>query len=102
MGWVMYKTHEGLNTYENESLEPKDTFEILRFIKNKFGERLKSEKEFWNIITDDIYNDLIINGMKINVSFDNWSGVFIMAMDESGNELVEEIAELIQLDKLLL
>ena len=60
MGWVMYKTHGGLNTYENDSLEPSDTFKILRFIKNKYGEHLKSDKEFWNIITDDIYNDLIL------------------------------------------
>lgn len=97
----MYKTYKGLNTYENESLESKDTFEILRYIKNQFSGRLKSEKEFWNIITDDIYNDLIIDGVKVNVGFDNWSGVFIMAWDERGNELVEEIAEMIQRDKLL-
>ncbi len=101
MGWVMYKTHKGLNTYENESLAPKDAFEVLRYIKNKFGKRLKSGKEFWDIVTDDIYNDLIIDGIKINLGFDNWSGVFIMAWDERGNELVKEIAEMIQRDKFL-
>ncbi|NRT72105.1 hypothetical protein BJV40_002121 [Clostridium beijerinckii] len=29
----MYKTHKGLNTYENESLAPKDAFEVLKYIK---------------------------------------------------------------------
>ncbi|WP_238860257.1 hypothetical protein [Clostridium sp. YIM B02569] len=73
----------------------------MRYIKNKFGKRLKSGKEFWDIVTDDIYNDLIIDGIKINLGFDNWSGVFIMAWDERGNELVKEIAEMIQRDKFL-
>ena len=40
--------------------------------------------------------DLRINGERVTIGWDNWSGIFIMSSEPSGDIVIEEIYEFLK------
>jgi hypothetical protein len=70
--------------------EPQEAiFPLLLFLERRFG--LDSASPIFGL--DGVYSEGVIDGTKIVVGYDNWSGCFIQAFDETGDGLVQEMGE---------
>ena len=76
-GWELHEIADGSLSCENPKLTDNDISEVEAIVRAKFGERLDKEDVF--------------------VSYDNWSGVFIMQLpgkkNHKSDELIKEIYE---------
>lgn len=90
MAWVMCKTASGFLTLDNSEFTAENIPDVLNFLKERFGERLTVGGKFGANL-DSAALELNIDGIRITVGCDIWSGVFIMAWDNAGNKIVEEI-----------
>lgn len=76
-GWELFRISDKSLSCENSKLNEDDIDHIEKILKPEFGDRMKKETVF--------------------VSYDNWSGVFIMSMAKSktkdSDELIKEIFE---------
>ena len=65
---------------------------ILNQLKNHFQERFDKSDKFGLDFTS-VGVEILIDGVRLTVGWDNWSGIFIMAWDDDGDKIVMEIAE---------
>ena len=76
-GWELHTVANGSLSCENSKLDSNDIDVVEKMILPEFGERMKKEHVF--------------------VSWDNWSGVFIMALPgsntDNSDKLIKEIFE---------
>ncbi len=76
-GWELHTVANGSLSCENSKLDSNDIEIVEEMIMPEFGERMKKEHVF--------------------VSWDNWSGVFIMALPglntDNSDKLIKEIYE---------
>ena len=76
-GWELHTVTDGSLSCENSKLDSNDIDVVEKMILPEFGERMKKEHVF--------------------VSWDNWSGVFIMALPglntDNSDKLIKEIFE---------
>ena len=76
-GWKLYKIADGSLSCENPNLNENDISTVMETVQSKFGERMKEENVF--------------------VSYDNWSGVYLMAIPgkstQKSDKLVKDIYE---------
>ena len=76
-GWELHTVANGSLSCENSKLDSNDIDVVEKMILPEFGERMKKEHVF--------------------VSWDNWSGVFIMALPglntDKSDKLIKEIFE---------
>ena len=76
-GWELHTVANGSLSCENSKLDSNDIDVVEKMILPEFGERMKKEHVF--------------------VSWDNWSGVFIMALPglntDTSDKLIKEIYE---------
>jgi hypothetical protein len=86
----VHKTAKGHLTYDIEELEAYDVFPIATALQEKFGFRIG---KFPGLDPDELYIELFRNSIKILIGWDIWSGLFIMAMDESGDPVIREIGQ---------
>ncbi|WP_238899571.1 hypothetical protein [Clostridium sp. YIM B02500] len=63
---------------------------IIQLLKGKYEIKLS---DFCGNPIFEESQDIIINNIKINISWDRMAGCSIMALDLGGNELIEEIAD---------
>ena len=76
-GWKLHTVANGSLSCENSKLDSNDIDVVEKMIQPEYGERMKKEHVF--------------------VSWDNWSGVFIMALPglntDTSDKLIKEIYE---------
>ena len=76
-GWKLCKIADGSLSCENSKLNENDISKVKETIQSKFGERMKKESVF--------------------VSYDNWSGIYLMAIPgkttRKSDKLVKDIYE---------
>ena len=76
-GWELHTVADGSLSCENSKLDSNDIEIVEKMIMPEFGERMKKEHVF--------------------VSWDNWSGVFIMALPglhtDNSDKLIKKIYE---------
>ena len=76
-GWELHTVANGSLSCDNSKLDSNDIDVVEKMILPEFGERMKKEHVF--------------------VSWDNWSGVFIMALPglntDTSDKLIKEIYE---------
>lgn len=92
MAWQMIKIANGHNSLDNSELESGDMFPILNQLKDHFQERFDKSDKF-GLSFAAVGVDILIDGARLTVGWDNWSGLFIMARDDDGDKIVMEIAE---------
>ena len=85
-----HKTAEGNVTYDIYHAEAEHIFPVATLIQKKFG---FLPKQLPVMGLDSIFLELFRREIKIMVGWDNWSGLFVMAVDEKGNAAVREIGE---------
>ena len=78
-GWKLCKIANGSLSCENPKLNENDISKVMETVHSKFGERMKEENVF--------------------VSYDNWSGVYLMAIPgkstQKSDKLIKDIYELL-------
>ena len=76
-GWELHVIADGSLSCENPKLTDNDISEVVSIVRAKFGERLDKEDVF--------------------VSYDNWSGVYLMAIPgkstQKSDKLIKDIYE---------
>lgn len=90
MAWVKSKTASGFLTLDNSGLTSDNLMQVLDSLREYFGERLESGDKF-GMNMDSAAFELNIDAIRVTVGCDIWSGVFIMAWDNAGNKIIEEI-----------
>ena len=84
----MFKTAGGKASYEIESFEPEQVIPVSEWIQEHFGFEPKGLPIAG---LDQIFWTLEKGGVEIMVGWDNWSGLFVMAVDAAGEAWVEQI-----------
>lgn len=76
-GWKLSKIADGSLSCENPNLNENDISTVMKTVQSKFGEKMKEENVF--------------------VSYDNWSGVYLMAIPgkstQKSDKLIKDIYE---------
>lgn len=94
MAWELCRISNGHLSLENSELESDKIFEILSSIEQKLGEKPEFGGKL-GITPSAAAVELRVNGARITVGWDNWSGIFIMAWDSEGDRIIEnEIADI--------
>jgi hypothetical protein len=84
-----YTSANGRLSFEMEDKPSETIFILLSFLDERFG--LKSGFPVFGL--DAVYSEGEVEGTKIVVGYDNWSGCFIQAFDEAGDRLVRAMGE---------
>ena len=88
-----HKTAKGHLSYDIEGLEAYKVFPIATALQDKFGFRTG---KLPGLDPDELYIELIRDSVIILVGWDIWSGLFVMAMDESGDPVIQEIGQYLE------
>ena len=93
------KTHAGFLTYDVYEAEADLVFPVVSAIEKQFGYEVQRLPGF--SLTGPVV-ELVRGDVKIVVSWDNWSGLFVMAVDEKGDPEVRKIGDFLdgKLDEL--
>lgn len=91
MAWELVRLKSGRFSLDNYELEADALPEVLSELENALGrERVKfNGKLGLDIALSAAAVDLLIDGKRITLGWDNWSGVFIMAWDAGGERVIE-------------
>lgn len=90
MAWRLYRLGSGHLSLENDKLEADQIFEILSVLERNLG----NSPEFGGklgITPSAAAVELLVDDARITLGWDNWSGIFIMAWDEKGDWIVENL-----------
>lgn len=90
MAWAKSKTASGFLTLDNPELTAENIPDVLDSLKSHLGKRLDVDGKF-GLNMDSAAFELNIDGIRVTVGCDIWSGVFIMAWDNNGDKIIEEI-----------
>lgn len=94
MAWRLHKISDGHLSIDNDELESDKIFEVLSVLERNLG----NNPEFGGklgITPSAAAFELLVDGARITVGWDNWSGIFIMAWDSEGDRIIEnEIADI--------
>lgn len=89
MAWELVRLASGRFSLENSELESDAVPGILSEIENALGkQRVKFNSKFGRDIAAAAF-ELLIDGERITLGWDNWSGAFIMAWDAGGDRVIE-------------
>jgi len=91
MAWELVRLKSGRFSLENYELEADSLSEVLSELENALGgQRVKfNGKLGLDIALSASAADLLIDGERITLGWDNWSGAFIMAWDSGGDRVIE-------------
>ncbi len=90
MAWEVVRLASGRLSLENDELEAGAIPEILSEIENALGrQRVKYNSRFGLDAASSAAFELLIDGGRITLGWDNWSGAFIMAWDAGGDRIIE-------------
>ncbi len=91
MAWEIVRLASGRLSLDNDELEADALPEVLSEIENALGrQRVKYNSKFGlDIASSADAFELLTDGERITLGWDNWSGVFIMAWDTGGDRIIE-------------
>lgn len=91
MAWALVRLASGRFSLENDDLEADALPEVLSEIENALGrQRVKfNGKLGLDIASSAAAFELLIDGERITLGWDNWSGAFIMSWGAGGDKIVE-------------
>ncbi len=95
MAWELVRLASGRFSFDNDELEADALPEVLSEIENALGrQRVKfNNKCGFDIALSAAAFELLIDGERITLGWDNWSGAFIMAWDVGGDRIIENCIE---------
>lgn len=81
---------------ENDDLEADALKDVLPLLEKKFGSRIKFGGRLgFDAALAASAAELLVDGARITLGWDNWSGIYIMSWDDSGDLIIEnEIADI--------
>ncbi len=82
------KTHAGFLTYDVDEAEADLVFPVVSAIEKQFGYEVPRLPGF--SLAGPVV-EMTRGDVKIVVSWDNWSGLFVMAVDAKGDPEIERI-----------
>ena len=91
MAWKLLQVSNGHKSLENFTLVADDLFVVLHQLKSYFQERFDARDKIGLETLSSVATEIWIDGAKLTVGWDNWSGLFIMAWDSNGDRIVSEI-----------
>ena len=90
MSWKKSKTASGFDTLDNEALSAEELPDVIKTLKKCFGKRLIFAWRAGFEVSSAAF-DAKIDGIRITIGWDIWSGAFIMAWNSQGNDIIKEI-----------
>lgn len=91
MAWKLFQVSNGHKSLENFELEAADVPAVLYQLKEHFQKRLDAGSKVGIEVLSAAAAEVWIDGSKLTVGWDNWSGLFAMAWDADGDRIVREI-----------
>lgn len=91
MAWKLIRISSGRWSIENSELYETALPEVISKLENALGGRMKFGGRLGiapALAASAI--ELTIDGVRITLGYDNWSGVYIMAWDEGGDRIIED------------
>lgn len=86
-GWKLYSLSDG-NTCDNPNMSSEDIVHVIETLQNAFDVEYDN-KGIAGL--DGVYFDMKIDGYKMTIGWDIWSGLFIMSKEECATETVKAI-----------
>ncbi len=90
MSWKKSKTASGFDTLDNAAITADGLPEIVKTLKKFLGKRLTFNRRAGLDVSSAAF-EVEIDGIRITIGWDIWSGAFIMAWDSQGNDIIKEI-----------
>lgn len=91
--WKIVKIANGRKSCDNDDLVSSDIPSVLSVIE-KYYEISYDNK---GALGQDVAAfDFQINGKQVTIGWDNWSGLFIMSNEPSGDIVIEKIFEILK------
>jgi len=89
--WVLQTCYSGDLSCENDKAESKDIPEVLKILEKKF--KIEYDDKCASVLDVDgaHFSGFRIEGKLVDIGWDCWSGVFIMARSADDNHLIEEV-----------
>ena len=91
--WRMVEIANGRKSCDNSDLESSDIFPTLSILEKNF---VINYDENPGIGLNIGGFDLRINGERVTMGWDNWSGIFIMSSEPSGDVVIEKIYKFLE------
>lgn len=88
MAWKLRKISSGHYSLDNNDLEPEALPKALKVLKKEFGARLSFEGKL-GFDVSAAAAEFSIDGARLTVGWDNWSGAYIMAWDDNGDSILK-------------
>lgn len=85
------RTASGRNSYEIYEANGGLVFKIVEILQEQFG--FTSRLPVFG--AEEIYIDCKSDDTRLTVGWDQWSGCFVMACDEPGDEVVQQVGDYI-------
>ena len=90
MAWKLNKINSGHLSLENDNLKSEQMFEVLSEIERKLRESPEFGGEL-GITPSAAAIELLVDGVRLTLGWDIWSGVFILAWDDDGDRILENV-----------
>lgn len=91
--WKITNIANGRKSCDNFDLESCDIPKVLSLLENKFE---ISYDNNGGIGFSLVGLDLQINGERVTIGWDNWSGIFVMSKESAGDVVIEKIYEFLK------
>ncbi|MDE6726909.1 MAG: hypothetical protein K2J80_03085 [Oscillospiraceae bacterium] len=88
MPWKLHTISSGYCSLDNEELDPDFLPQVFKALKRKLGARMSFGGRL-GLDLSAAAAELSIDGARITVGWDNWSGAFIMAWDSKGDRIIK-------------
>ena len=88
MAWELVKISSGHLSLENGELKSEQMFEVLSELKQKLDDSPKFGGKL-GIDLSSAAAELLVDGIRLTLGWDIWSGVFIMAWDNNGDQVIQ-------------
>lgn len=94
--WKLMEIANGRKSCDNPDLKSSDIPAVLSVIEKYFE---ISYNKKGAIGLDTVGLDFRINGKHMTVGWDIWSGLFIMARDSDGDDVIERVFDVLAVDE---
>ena len=88
MAWKLNKISSGHLSLENDKLKSEHIFEALSEIERKLGESPELSGKL-GVTPSSAAVELLVDGVRLTLGWDIWSGVFIMAWNDDGDMIIQ-------------
>ena len=88
MSWKLNRIISGHLSLENGELKSEQIFEVLSELERKLGDSPKFGGKL-GVVPSASAAELLVDGVRLTLGWDIWSGVFVMAWDKKGDQLIQ-------------